>query len=442
MSPRLSVFVKIGGIFFTVKTSVGVLVLLLLLGILGFVLYNSIESYEEKISTSWSKPALRNPYFAAEKLLTQLGKRVESSHHLKTLDKLPDEGVLFISDPHQLQTQVRVDKLLDWMKSGGNLVVGAQINIGENKNLLLDYFGVTKVLAGVPEEEKSDNSKKDPNNKSITEILREVNKEVQKRKSTNTKTNTEDKKEVIPDAEVAKLHFSAIPQEIRVHFRQEYVLYHPILDDEDNENYEGPKPFYWEGVTVGPQIMQYFVGKGLFTVLVDESIWRSDSIGEFDHAYLLSLLMPGDEVVLLHGMQVPSLFSMIRSNLPEVLLASILWLLIWLLYKTMRFGPPLENAPVSRRSIKEHIVACTEYLWKTKNYEAIISDIHAGVLRKIKRANLVFDSLTTDEKIKWISHRCGISETEVARAMYPTDLNKVERFQHTIRLIQIIGNKL
>jgi len=427
-----------------VKARLATMAVVLLLALGAYVLYNAIEVYDKNIKQGWDRKAQANPYLAAEQYLTLRGNKVESSKRLKRLDQLPEGGAVFISDSRQLQTQVRVTELVNWMAQGGRLVVGASMTKNDNKNLLLDYFGVTKAQADCACD---DNDKKSNEFKKISELLREAGKELSNDQSGKTGKQAEPDNDAIPTSELTELFFQNVQQSFRIQFSDDTALYHPALDKgTDNDpatDYQGPTPFYWEGNQAGAQFMQFQVGDGLLTVLGEGSIWASDAIGKGDHAFLLSVLMRADnDIVLLYGMQMPSIMEMLRQYAPELLIASMIWLLVWLMYKARRFGPIREQDIVSRRSLDEHIVASSALLWRAKKGNTMIENSQRAIFRKLKCANPGFDALDNNAQISWISKRCGLSTDQVVQALYVTDIRNEDHFYQIVSLIQKIGNKL
>lgn len=448
-------FVKTGQCYFPVvvnvnasattglKTRLASIAVLLLLAVLAYGLYNAIEVYDKSVKLGWDRQAQANPYLAAERYLRLRGNNVESSKRLKRLDQLPMGGTVFISDSRQLQTPARVTALVDWMAEGGRLVVGASMNKNDNKNLLLDYFGVTKAQADCAcddDDNDNDNEKKNAEFKKFSELIREASKE---RRNEKSGEHVESDSDAIPDSELTELYFQNVQQSFRIQFSDDAALYHPAFDTTSTTNYQGPMPFYWQGNKAGPQFIQFQVGEGLLTVLAEGSIWASDAIGKADHAFLLSILMDsGSEALLLYGMQMSSIVGMLLHFAPELTIACAVWLIIWLLYKTRRFGPVREQAFVSRRSLDEHVVASSALLWREKKSKAMIENVHATIFRKIRFVNLGFDALDKHQQLHWLSERCGVSPDEVELSLYVTDIRNEEHFYQIVSLIQKIGNRL
>jgi len=424
-----------------VKIKIGLIFIFLLMGVSGFALYNTIEFYDETIKQNWSRKALINPYLAAEQFLALRGNNVESSSRMKRLDQLPEKGTIFINDSRQLKKQERIDALLNWMKRGGRLVVGGHLNRSNNKNLLFDYFDVTIKKADCDCEDNINGKKesKEPVVKKFSKLLREIKEKQDKEKSEESAEFEND----IPVSELTSLNFENIENSLQIHFDHSTTIDHPVLNDELAKNYNGPKPFYFAKNKAGPHFMQFYVGEGLFTVLSDGSIWESRSIDKVDHALLLLYLLgSNNKIVLLRGMQMPSILELLTRYVPELLFASMVWLLIWLLYKIKRFGPIREQNISVRRSLDEHIVASAGHIWRSKKGNKIIENIHTIIFHKIRRKNLGFTALDKKQQVNWVSQHCILSEKEVVTALYTEEVASEEHLNKIVRLIQKIGNRL
>jgi hypothetical protein len=86
----------------------------LLLGLIAWGLYASIEFYEETEESGWSIDALRNPYLAAQKFMSESGVEVTDVDSLLKLEELSTLGTLFFSDANQVQTPRQLQQVMDW----------------------------------------------------------------------------------------------------------------------------------------------------------------------------------------------------------------------------------------------------------------------------------------------------------------------------------------
>lgn len=420
------------------KSNLIIVLTLCLLSLVAYGLYNAIEFYDETIRSEWSSKAKRNPYFAAEKFMTQRGKEVQSSNNLRDLSSLSKSASLFISHNRQSLSQQRVDELIAWTVDGGHLIVTAFYDSDENaSDLLLDAFSVSKqeVSCDCDDNEQSDSNQE----KSFSELLRDANKEIKKQ----LEQKAEDNDKPIPDSELTLLKFDGISEPVRINFGQSYVLQHPTIDDPNGEAYTDMIPFYWASNKAGTQFMQFEVGQGILTVLSDSEIWTSENIGKQDHAYLLSILASGKEnLTILYGMQMPSLLTLIGRNAPELLIASALSLLMWLIYNARRFGPIQQENLNPRRSLDEHIQACSKLLWYSDRSQNMIANLRESIYRHLRLSYPEFSGLEQQQQTEWLSHKCQMSEEQIEQAMSANNYTNQDDFYKTVRLAQRIGKKL
>ena len=77
---------------------------IVLLALVIWGLYSSIEFYNETEHSGWSRKALYNPYLAAQTFMSDSGIGVTDVDTLVKLDQLDGLGTLFFSDANQVQT--------------------------------------------------------------------------------------------------------------------------------------------------------------------------------------------------------------------------------------------------------------------------------------------------------------------------------------------------
>jgi hypothetical protein len=123
------------------STSVKLVLGLVLLGLIAWGLYASIEFYEETEESGWSIDALRNPYLAAQKFMTESDIEVTDVDSLARLEELSGLGTLFFSDANQVQTPRQLEQVMNWLDLGGNVIYTADA-VAHDDDLLLREFSV------------------------------------------------------------------------------------------------------------------------------------------------------------------------------------------------------------------------------------------------------------------------------------------------------------
>lgn len=109
--------------------------LLILLGLLtlliggGLLLWlnQHLVKRSETVYTGYSEAAQRNPFYAADRLLTRLGRTVHSVRRLADLpDPLTIADAILIATPTYALSAADSQRLLDWAAQGGHLIIGVQ----------------------------------------------------------------------------------------------------------------------------------------------------------------------------------------------------------------------------------------------------------------------------------------------------------------------------
>ena len=106
--------------------------------LLGYLLYSTLELYEESVDAGWTFEAKRNPYLATELLLNRMSAHAESSDSKSAIEKLDTFNSLLITNSGLVINQTTTDALMHWVSNGGELVIGAN----EARGKLLEQLGV------------------------------------------------------------------------------------------------------------------------------------------------------------------------------------------------------------------------------------------------------------------------------------------------------------
>jgi len=289
------------------RSKIPLIITLVVIFLSTYVFFKLFEPYEENKDLGWDKKALRNPYLAAEQFLLKNKINVTSSNNFEKLTHLPEQGMIFISDSRKVLTKKRVASILDWLEKGGHLIITAPVYNKNNPSILLSRFKVKNTLREKEDEEDEENF--DVSEKKLSEKLNEINEELKKEK---TKSKDE---YIIPESEITYLSFTNIKEKLKINFSSNSSLSHPYLYSDNDYKKTELDPTYWAGNEKGTYFMQFEVGEGLLSIITDNGIWRSSSIDELDHAYLLWVLGKNNsEVVLLYGF----LFGCLSGYFTEV----------------------------------------------------------------------------------------------------------------------------
>lgn len=430
---------------------------------LGYVLFTQFEFYEEEIDQGWSHKARKNPYLAAQQFLTRLDTPVQMETNFQFLDQLPYSNTLFISNSRQVITDKQADKIINWMKGGGHIITVASPYDEDEVDLLLSYFDVYQTETDCEcdsvspfrsqnpiSDNTQDNDSESGEIQKLSEQMKEHNRKLRETMAKDLAGETIDQKqdsttEKNAPEQLTQLSFNHYSERLNIQFDRHHSLTHPVMyeDEQTISDPHYPAPFYWRGSDQGTHFMQFEVGKGLLTVMSDGDLWKSFLIDQYDHAYLLKVLTDNSEqVFIVYGVEMPSLWDLTVHYALEFLVAFLLWLTAWLIYRSRRFGPIRQYNVTTRRSIAEHIQACTDFLWRHDQYQQLISSVRQDTLRQMQLHNPLFNQLDKSEQVRLICEKTQLSDKEIQQALFE-DIPKNESiFSQTIALLQIIGKKI
>ncbi len=110
----------------SVLIPLGLLTLLVAAGA-GLWLSQNLVKRSEEVFTGDGEVARRNPFYAAERLLTRLGRTVHSVRWLAELpESLAAADIVLVAVPTYVLSAAESQRLLDWVNRGGHLIISVQ----------------------------------------------------------------------------------------------------------------------------------------------------------------------------------------------------------------------------------------------------------------------------------------------------------------------------
>jgi len=403
-------------------------VAVLLLGLIAWGLYASIEFYEETEESGWSVDALRNPYLAAQKFMTGSGIEVTDVDSLLKLDELSMLGTLFFSDANQVQTPRQLQQVMDWLDVGGNVIYTAD-SVSHGDDLLLQEFAVEVEWREYEDEEAKEET-------SLSETMREYNRQIEDGKSREEIAGS------LGDAEesITTVKFGDDIGVLEVAFNDAKILTQPYIADAESDTIH--QPFSWSYSEYGVHMMQFEVGSGLLTIISDPGIWTSYQIDQYDHAYLLWLLSSGEgNFAILRSVLRDSIWVLMARNASELLIAVGLMVLIWIWRTGYRFGRLLPRDRSHTRALGEHFSSISHYLWHRRHGEYLLAPLRQRVLRRASLTLGEFLRVDQRRQFELIAKRCDLNPESVTRAFNADDFNETS-FVQTVRLLKHIEQSL
>lgn len=103
------------------------LLILVVLGGAGLWLSQNLVQRREEVFTGYGETARRNPFYVAERWLTQLGRTVHSVRRLADLpETLAAADTVLVAIPTYALSAADSQRWLDWVNRGGHLIIGVR----------------------------------------------------------------------------------------------------------------------------------------------------------------------------------------------------------------------------------------------------------------------------------------------------------------------------
>lgn len=460
------------------RKSIIVVVLVSLLA--GYLFYTLFEYYEEQIDSGWGQEALRNPFLAVQRFSEQKGAYIESADsHLK-LSELNRFDTLFLAQSGQVLSDDKLDELLDWVERGGHLVVAAQKAIDWENDRLFEFFEIStlettfeddsidddffKELIHEDEEEISppsnagsevdaeaeekNKTERQAEKRDIGKTLRKLNEEIIKQgalaKAEKEQQSYREKVAVyeksVPDDELTLLSFNGVSESLTVRINPAIALSHPSMDDESwAANYQLN---YARGSDYGIHFMQLGMGAGVVTVLSGSDLFQSDIVARFDHAYFWRLLIGDGAIGLLYGTNMPSLWFMLTTYMPEFIYVFSVFFVFWTWFSLRRFGPLREEIITVRRSASEHISASAGYLWRGGWQVTLLKPVRDDIAQQAERKLSGFAHADDTQKASMLAQVSDVPQATVVSALKSGTKHNEESFYKTVQILQRIRESL
>ncbi len=379
------------------------LILALLLAA-GTWLYFHVELRSERIHTGYSTQAKKDPYLAAEYFLARTATPVHTISNLLTLRTLPPAGAtLFINTPRTLMSATLRQRLLDWVHQGGQLIVvswtlahppGAQAGPPQRHDLLLDPLGVHQY---------------------------------ENRSQTSGTDNTPGKP--------ALARFGDTNERLHVRFDPRFYLKdsrgtatHHIAD------------------AAGTHLLHYRLGRGGITVLSDDDFMRNTGIGSDDNAAFLWHLAhwngKNNGVWIVLSDTMPPLPVWLLTHARPVLIALVVLLLAWLWRAARRFGPPLPDAPLARRSLREHVLASGRFLWHHGHHARLLEDCRLALRRRIDTVHPGWASLAPAALVQQLTALGTLSADDIDTALNLPPRRNEHEFTRLVGTLETLRKSL
>jgi hypothetical protein len=372
-----------------------------------------LQNFEQAPSSRWEvaqKEAQRNPYLALERLFGQLGRPVKRLKSPGLLDALPAGGALILDENRRRNVNPeRAGRLLDWVQSGGYLIVAAE-DVGDDP--LLAKLGVSRYKASPSMQCPAEGT---------------VEKPLEK---------TPAAKSVIPKPPP--------PFELQL----------PGSDTSYRLNRHGnglssssPEPEWRAGLSDERNaVLHYTWGQGRITVLDGLQFLNNRQIGNLDHAELIWALLQQyqaqGELRLASRMEVPTLWQWLIESAWMVLISAALLITLWLWRIIPRFGGTLTAPIAERRDLIQHLAAIGRSVWREGGITHWLSIVRQAVHKRLAlRHPYLFRQEASEQRIA-LAKIAGCKTKDIQSALTSAQALAPDDFTLAMQTLQRLDQRL
>ena len=381
----------------------------------GYWFYNNFEWVTEEQDVGFQGIAKTNQLLAAEIFLRRMGVQAKQVNGLIAVRQLPPtQHTMMITTQRETLTDELSQRLLDWVRAGGHLIVEARYlssnelkkasskEPGEYDPLLDEFFVYT------------------------------------------TRNDSIDKKD--DRAAIFVLPRDESEAEITVHFPHYRKLVTATDQKIHNTQYEKPEPSWVIKDELGQYLAQYSLDSGLLTVLNSSNIFKNNNLDENDNAYLLHYLVqqPGYDggVWLIRVDDMPALWRWLWDNAWYAMTSLTLLFLLWLWRAPLRFGPVMDDEKIERRSLLEHVRASAYYRWHEEQKGVLLSKVQESLWEKIHVTHPIVRRENPAQAFAMLAEITSIKESLIKQALSPVQEMNEHEFTRLIRILENIRKHL
>lgn len=369
---------------------IGLLVALVLAGY-GYWFFSTHEKIVEIERGRYSKEARKDDYLAWKRYLSRTtGANVDQLKSITSLDPTLAENSVFFSPRLQGQLTTRDrEHLMLWLESGGHLIT------------------VVWTLWDEEDEESGD------------PFLDQL--------GIKQSTFSEDPVTNEPQA----IDVSALGEQapITIAFDPYYVIDASgdhIANAVSDDN--------------GTHLVQVKVGKGLATVLTDDSFWLNWNIENDDNAYLAWLLAnqrPAQQIWFYDEFRATPLTDLLWQHGWPALISLFISipLMLWALFN--RFGPLQRLHSTQQRSMLEHLLASGRFHWQQKKPDSLLQPVRQQITRKARRHVPQWSDWSEAQQIDWLHELSQLEHQHIHELLHASPTKErevVQLLQHLQKL--------
>ncbi len=331
---------------------------------------------EVKIAMPWRGEALRNPFYAAQRLVEALGA---TSERRQMLGEVGTAAVIVLSDWGWDVSPRRRREFEQWVEAGGRLVVDNTLIAGSD--VFEKWSGVERIRPPYDPDKTREPEEPAPDGERRCPELREQSSR--------------------PESVIRSVGYA-------------------VCGVSDVDWLSATRPSIWQlRNDVGAQVMRVSRGRGSVTV-INATPFRHRDLFRGDHAALLVAavqLQSGDHVVFMSEDQYDSLVVLAwRLGAPVIVLfLTFVALAIW--RAGQRFGPLAAEPVAARRSLAEQIRGTGYFTLRWGGGEALHAAASRALAEAASRRVAGYEGLAPPAQVAAIAQLGDVAASELSRAM-------------------------
>jgi hypothetical protein len=358
---------------------------------------SNFELVTEKRYEGMQAEARRNPFLAAERLFSRLGRKVTHIREIDTLTAGNGDGVLILKQTKRAFTPEQAKRLLQWVERGAYLIADVDFS---GRDFLEATFDVERAA---------------PSGKSRA-------------------SGGKDAADQDDDAPYVEVVLPGDP-----------LRYRLVSNDIRKLTAAGTPP-EWHAGQDGMDILHYTHGRGNVTLFGSLRFLDNRQIGQFDHAELVWALLqryqPGGAIHLLGRPESPSLWRWLTESAWMALLGFALLIVLWLWSVIPRFGGLRATPETARRDLAQHLLAIGRSLWREGGLGLLRELTRREVAQRLAVRHPALDRLPANEHRAALARMTGLDERDIREALEARRALSPEDFTRTMRTLQRLEQKL
>lgn len=425
-----------------------------LLGLLILALTALYYARTEAVTTVHRIPpdssVLRDPFHAAQAWLNQREQSTRRILSAAALFPLPDTDTTLVFDQRRgLMTDRQVETLVQWVMEGGDLIVAAR-PLPESRDEasateeqwrdndpLLYPLGIT--IWEIEDEEEFQVLEEDPLIAVLAMMPTLAGDPLQYCLDSDNEDLRANCESLFCDApeepEPLVLHTDDDIQPRRIQLYSDHVLWHDSWDEEDDiapHRQWDTEVIAYADNEFGSQLIQLSLGEGQITVLTDLSLWDNNHLLYLDHAWLLAWLTGDDGVWFVRSVAMPPLLQWLWQRAPELFIALLLLVALWLWLRIPRQGPLQPVEEDRHHDYLQHLHASGYFQWRTEQQDNLLA-----ALRQQANARIRGYHNNDDKALALAARELKCPTAELHSALNDTPQTR-DQLIHQVRLLQAL----